>query len=205
MIRMLRPTALPSLVVALLLGTALAMAPRAAAALEVPNIDGHMTDPQHKLGGAKTGIEERFEELQQETHVDVAGWITDAPEDQVEALGAAAYERWKIGHDWDNGLFFIFPSAGPVHVIQNRATPELTVATTVKLAAADDPHAPLPDRIASLTKEAQRLLFARTQKVARPPGTGHPERGRYYAIVAAALALAAISISLRRRKGTPTP
>jgi uncharacterized membrane protein YgcG len=85
-------------------------------AFDIPGINGHMTDPTKALSDAdKTAIEDKLSKIQQDTRIDVAGWIVDAPEDTLEGLGSEAYRRWRIGADWDNGVFFIVPIslAGP--------------------------------------------------------------------------------------------
>jgi hypothetical protein len=184
------------------LGLVLALAPLRAGALELPGLDGHMTDPHHKLGSAKASIEERLGKIQDETHIDVAGWISDLPEDQVEARGSDVYRRWNIGKNWDGGIFLVFPASGPVHVIQDSERPTLSDAARVKLVATDSPTDKLDKRALDLAEEARRLILPKMENQARPLGTSHPEKGPYYVIAAAALALVGAWMSLRR-KSTP--
>lgn len=179
------------------------LAPLSAAAVEVPGIDGHMTDPQRRLGSSKSSIEEKLTKLQDETHFDVAGWVTGAPEDQVETLGREAYERWGIGKSWENGVFLAFPAAGHVHILQDPAKPLLSGDALAKVMAVDEPGQTLPTRVDKLIEEVRKIVVPLTQNHVLPPGKAHPEGGRKYVIGACALLLLAALMSFARKAPSP--
>ena len=176
-----------------------ALLPTAALGLDVPGIQGHMTDPGHKLSdGDKSSMEDRLSKIQEDTHIDFAGSISDVPEDQATAYGEAAFKSWGIGNDWDNGVFLIFPGSGRVHIVQNPDKPLLNGEELGKLAEADDPGEDLHRRIEKLSDKARDILVPKTANQVRPRGTAHPERGRYYAVLTALIALAGVGASFRR-------
>ncbi len=175
--------------------------PRRANAVEIPGINGHMTDPGHLLSsGDKTTVEEKLNKIQQDTRVDVAGWITDAPESQLDALGLEAYKRWNIGASWDNGVFFMVPKVGRVHVILDPVKPpQLTVAEVTRVEDADKPNAPMTERIESIADSAGGIIRGKALRP-RPEGKTDPARGRLFSYGAAALFVAAIAMTLRERR-----
>jgi hypothetical protein len=181
--------------------------PFRAAPLNVPGINGHMTDPTRKLSDdAKKEVEDRLTKIAEDTHIDVAGWITNAPDDQTEALGNEAYKRWSIGVWWDNGVFYAFPASGHVHIIQDPAHHELTPDEEKKIIAAENPSDDFQKRIDALEAATREIIVPKTTGRARPWGTNRPERGNYYLFGAAAVFLAAVALSFRKRKtSTPTP
>jgi hypothetical protein len=129
---------------------------------DVPEIGGHMTDPGHKLDdAAKSAVEDQLSAIQRDTEIDVAGWISDVPEDRMADLGRMAYRRWHIGEDWDSGLFFAFPASGRVRIVQDIARPELTPDEVARLTKADDPDAELRGRIERLANLARQLITAK--------------------------------------------
>jgi len=169
-------------------------------AAEIPGINGHMTDPQHRLSDAdKKSIEDKLSALQEETHVDLAGWISDAPEDQANALGKEAYRRWGIGKAWDNGIFFMIPVTGRAHLIVEPARPELTAAEQARVLAADRPDAPLSTRLNALADAAGTLVRAKVFH-ARPRGAKDAPRAMLYGLAALGVALAAALGSRRTRR-----
>jgi hypothetical protein len=169
-------------------------------AFDIPGINGHMTDPTQALSDAdKTAIEDKLSKIQQDTRIDVAGWIVDAPEDTLEGLGSEAYRRWRIGADWDNGIFFIVPKSGRARLIQNRDKPEVNASDAALLVAADDPHASMTQRINRMADAAGTMLRA-TALQARPRGRNHPRRGLVYGAGAALVLLAAVGLALRERR-----
>jgi hypothetical protein len=171
----------------------------AVAATEIPGIDGHMTDPGRKLSDAdKRSIEEKLGKIQDETHIDVAGWISDSPEDQAMALGNRAFRSWNIGRDWDNGVFLFFPAEGRVRIIQTLSKPALPAPDVALLSAADAPDMELRLRLERLADKARTLLVARTTKQARPWGEAHPEMGHRWLALAGVVLLAALAMSLAR-------
>lgn len=175
-----------------------------AAALNIPGIQGHMTDPTRQMSdAAKAAVEDKLGKIAEDTHIDAAGWITNAPEDQVDALGNEAYKRWSIGVWWDNGVFFAFPATGRVHIIQDKAKPELNAAEVAKLAAADNPNeSDYQKRIERLADVEREILIPKTEKKARPWGTNRPGLGNEYLAAAFALALAGVVMSVRRKRRT---
>ena len=179
----------------------LALAPRLAEAIEIPGINGHMTDPGHLLSNNdKTSVEEKLNKIQQDTRVDVAGWITDAPENKLDELGLEAYKRWNIATSWDNGIFFMVPKTGRVHVILDPAKgPELTPAEVTRVVDADKPNSPMSDRIDAIADTAGSIIRSRALKP-RPAGVTDPARGRLFGFGAAAVLLAAIALSFRKRQ-----
>jgi hypothetical protein len=198
----MRATSYRSAVVGCLIG----LLPGAARALDIPGIGGHMTDPQHKLSDSdKTSIEDRLSKIQEDTHIDFAGWISDIPEDQATAYGEEAYKRWNIGNDWDNGVFLLFPASGRVRVAQNHDKPLLNPDEAHRLAEADDPGEELHRRIERLADKGREILVPKTANQVRPWGTAHPDRGRLYAIAAGLIALAGLGISFGRWRRLRTP
>ncbi len=176
------------------------LSPAVAYAFDIPGINGHMTDPTQALSDAdKTAIEDKLTKIQQDTRIDVAGWIVDAPEDTLEALGSEAYRRWRIGADWDNGVFFIVPRSGRARLIQNHEKPEVNASEAAQLVAADDPHAPMAQRINRMADAAGTMLRAAALH-ARPRGRNHPRRGLAYGDGAALVLLAAVGFTLRGRR-----
>jgi len=169
-------------------------------AVDIPGINGHMTDPTQALSETdKTAIEDKLGKIQQDTRIDVAGWIVDAPEDALEGLGSEAYRRWRIGAEWDNGVFFIVPRFGRARLIQNHEKPELNASDAAQLLAADDPRAPMAQRIHRMADAAGTMLRAATLH-ARPRGRSHPRRGLAYGAGAALVLLAAVVRTLRGRR-----
>jgi hypothetical protein len=168
---------------------------------QVPGIDGHMTDPGHKLSEAdKRSIEDRLGKIQEETHLDVAGWISDVPEGQAMALGNRAYRQWNIGRDWDGGVFLMFPTEGKVRIIQPLDRPTVPAGEVAQLVAADIPDLAMNQRIERLAEKARSLLVARTGKKARPWGDAHPELGHRWLMLAAAIVLGAAGMSFSRKR-----
>ena len=175
--------------------------PRPAGA--IPGIDGHMTDPGHHLSAAdKTAIEERLGNIQGETHIDVAGWIVDAPEGELDALGNQAYRQWSIGKAWDNAVFFVIPPGHAAHLVLERGRPELTPAEQARVLAADDPSLNLRARIDRLADATDAIVRNKVFR-ARPPGRKDPRGALAYGIPAMLVALAAGLMSLGRARARP--
>jgi hypothetical protein len=173
---------------------------RAARALDVPNIDGHMTDPGQTLGkGDKTAIEDKLGKVQQDTRVDVAGWILDAPESSLDKLGREAFKRWHIGGDWDNAVFFVIPRVGRAHVILDDSKPELTVPEVERVVGADKPGAPMPQRVDLVADTAAEIVRAKALR-ARPNGVSDPGRGRRFLLAFAVVVLLAGGLSYRAKR-----
>lgn len=173
--------------------------------LQVPVIGGHMTDPGRKLSpAAKTSVEDALGKLADDTHVDVAGWVSDLPEAQADAYGAAFYKRWNIGGEWDSGVFFMMPSTGPVHVILEPGHPKLTPQEVARLVAADRPGADMETRLNALAAAVRPILLPKAIRV-RPWGEKRPARALGYAAMAAVVAFAAAAQALRRRARDPSP
>lgn len=203
------PTAVPAAPIAWVLARAiplaLALAPVAARAAEYPSIDGHMTDPQHRLKfSEKEEIEDKLGKIQSDTQTDVAGWIADDRPNLRDA-GWEVYQRWHIGKDWENGVFFVFPISGPVIVILNPERPALTEAEVQRIMTADAVPSPtLAKRIEKDADEAGAILRVGAKAAKpRPPGTKDPRLAIRYAIAAGVIALAAIATTLLRRRLRP--
>jgi hypothetical protein len=174
--------------------------PRAARAVDVPNIDGHMTDLGQTLGkGDKIAIEDKLSRVQQDTRVDVAGWILDAPESALDNLGREAFRRWHIGGDWDNAVFFVIPRVGRAHVTLDDSKPELTAAEVERVVGADKPGAPMPQRVDLLVDTAADIVRAKALRP-RPNGVSDPARGRRFLLGFAAVALLAMGLSYRAKR-----
>jgi hypothetical protein len=177
-----------------------------ARATDIPGINGHITDPGHLLSSAdKTTLEEKFNKIMQDTRVDTAGWITDAAEKDLNSLGLEAYRRWNIGASWDNGVFFMIPKVGRVHVILDPNKPAiLTPAEVTKVVDADKPKM---ERCEAIAEATGGIIRNKTLKP-RPEGKTDPERGRLFAYGALALLIAAIVMTVRSknpRAGAPRP
>ncbi len=167
--------------------------------LSVPVIAGHLTDPGRKLSpAAKSAIEDRLTKIAEETHIDVAGWISDAPAEQADALGAAFYRRWNIGGEWDSGVFYMFPAAGPVHLILEPDHPKLTPQEQARIVAADVPGSDWQVRLDRLIDVTRAVIIPKAMRV-RPWGEKRPVPALEYAAAAATVVLAALALSLRRR------
>jgi hypothetical protein len=183
-----------------LLALIVALSAADAYAYDVPGINGHMTDPTQALSDVdKTTIEDKLSKIQQDTRIDVAGWIVDAPAEALQGMGDEAYRRWRIGMDWDNGIFFIVPKSGRARLIQNRDKPEVSGSDAAQLVAADDPQAPMVQRINRMADAAGTMLRA-TALRPRPQGLNHPRSGLAYSAGAAFVFLAAVGLSLRERR-----
>ncbi len=180
---------------------AAAMAPGVALATDIPGINGHITDPGHLLSNAdKTSLEDKFNKIMSDTRVDCAGWVTDAPESQLNQLGAEAYKRWNIGASWDNGVFFMVPKAGRVHVILDPSKPaELTPAEITKITDADKPNATMMDRLEAIGETTGSIIRAKALRP-RPAGKTDPARGRLFGYGAFALLVAAVVMSFRNKR-----
>lgn len=171
----------------------------------VPDINGHLTDPGQRLTQLeKRAVEDRLTKLAADTHIDIAGWLTEVTEERVVSYGDEAYRHWKIGLAWDNGLFFAFPVSGRVRLIQDPAGPELSPAEADALVAVDDPKQSEAKRIERLTDAVRAVLVPRTRHKPRPPGLARPQQGHVYLLATAAVALAGIVLSFRRRKSSST-
>jgi hypothetical protein len=171
----------------------------------VPPIDGHLTDPGHRLKSTeKDALEEQLGKIQSDTQVDCAGWVmaTPAPADELPDLGREAYDHWRIGRDWENGVLFVFPMSGPAILIQSPDRPALTAPEVAKVLGADAPASPsLSKRIEHDANEVGAILRVGSKAPKpRPPGVADPRRGAWYAAGSGVVALAAIAISLRRRR-----
>jgi uncharacterized membrane protein YgcG len=192
--------AAPSL--ARIAAVAVALAPLAAGAMDYPGIDGHMTDPQHRLKFTeKEEIEDKLGKIQADTQTDVAGWIADDRPDLKEA-GWEIYQRWHIGKDWENGVFFVFPLAGPVIVILNPERPALTEPEVQRIMTADAvPSGSLAKRIEKDADEAAAILRVGAKAAKpRPPGTKDPHLAVRFASVAGIVAIAALILTFTRRR-----
>ncbi|MCL2450371.1 MAG: TPM domain-containing protein, partial [Polyangiaceae bacterium] len=116
----------------------------------VPPIDGHLTDPGHHLKSTeKDSLEELLGKIQSDTQVDCAGWVmaTAVPANELADLGREAFDHWHIGRDWENGVFFVFPTEGRAILVQNPSRPALSPADVTKVLGADVPASPLSKRI----------------------------------------------------------
>jgi hypothetical protein len=174
-----------------------------AGAVDIPAIDGHMTDRTHTLSRAdRKSIDDKLTRLQKDVLVDVAAWIVDAPEDALDEMGNEAYAKWKIGNGSDNGLFFVIPKSGQVHVIQNPNNPELSPHEVSRVLQADRPESSIADRINAVIDAASRILRIKCLRP-RPPGTTDPARGVWYGAGTAAVLLAAIALTVRDRLRKP--
>jgi hypothetical protein len=173
----------------------------AAQAAGVPPIDGHLTDPSHKLKATeKDSLEETLGKIQSDTQVDVAGWIMSEPTDEAAELGHEAYEHWRIGRDWENGVLFIFPVSGPALLMQRAERPALTESEVARVLAADVPSSPLAKRIERDASEVKAILMvgAKAPKM-RPVGEGDPRRARWFDAGLALTVLLAVALTIVRR------
>ncbi len=174
----------------------------ATASAYVPPIDGHLTDPGHRLRSTeKDSLEEALGKIQSDTQVDVAGWVMAQPTDEVVDLGHEAYEHWRIGRDWENGVLFVFPVTGAASLIQNPARPALTPAEVARVLGADVPANPsLAKRIERDADEVGAILRVGSKAPkARPPGKAEPRKGHVYAALTALVVALAFALSRRRR------
>lgn len=191
---------------ALVAGFALSLCANVAWAY-VPPIDGHLTDPGHRLKSTeKDSLEDTLGKLQTDTQVDVAGWVMTEPTNEVADLGREAYDHWRIGKDWENGVLFVFPVSGPAQLIENPDRPALSPSELSRVLGADVPGNPLlAKRIERDANEVGSILRvgAKAPKP-RPPGTADPKRGAWFAAATVLIVLAAVGLSLRRRR-SPHP
>jgi hypothetical protein len=179
---------------------AIAGCPGRAWAVDIPGIDGHVTDPTHALSASdKTAIDENLGKIQQDTRIDVAAWIVDAKEDALTELGNEAYRRWNIGRDWDNGVFLIVPKVGRAKLIQKQGRPALSPSEAEQLVAADNPALSMNQRLDRLADAAGTVIRGKTFHP-RPHGESCPPRGVRYAGGATAVLLIAVGLTWRSRK-----
>lgn len=179
---------------------AIAVCSGSASAVEVPGIDGHVTDPTHALSASdKTAIDEKLGKIQQDTRIDVAGWIVDAKEEALAELGNEAYRRWNIGRDWDNGVFLIVPKVGRAKLIQKQGHPALSSSEIDQVVAADSPSLSMSQRLDRLADAAGTVIRDKTFRP-RPPGKSDPARGVRYAGGAMVVLLVALALTWRARK-----
>jgi hypothetical protein len=166
-----------------------------------PSIDGHMTDPQHRLKFTeKEAIEDQLGKIQSDTQVDCAGWISDVRENYREA-GQDIYERWHIGRDWENGVFMVFPPSGPVVVILKPERPALNEAEIARIMTADAvPQPTLAKRIEHDADEIGAILRVGAKAAKpRPPGVKDGKASLPFLAVAGVVGVAALVLSLFRR------
>jgi uncharacterized membrane protein YgcG len=192
------PRSLLALVAPLLLLAGLAWAPPARAT-DIPGINGHLTDPGHTLSnGDKTTIEDKLNKIQQDTRIDVAGWVTDAPESKLDELGNEAYRRWNIAASWDNGVFFMIPRVGRVHIILDPTKPpELTPSEVQKIVDSDKPSSTMMDRVESISEAAGSIIRGKALHP-RPAGKTDPARGRLFLYGCFAVLAAAVVLTIRQ-------
>jgi hypothetical protein len=172
-----------------------------AMALDVPPINGHITDPQHELSATELeAIQAKLTKIQDETHIDVAGWLSPATEADATTLGRAAYRKWNIGHDWDNGVFFMMPATGRVHVILDPERPELTAAELAQVTDADKPTLSMSRRIELLADLTLEILRPKVTHRAMPPGKANPTRGAIYGVASGLILLLAAALTRARRR-----
>jgi uncharacterized membrane protein YgcG len=180
----------------------LAAAPESALAdAPYPSIDGHMTDPQHRLKfSEKEAIEDQLGKIQTDTQVDCAGWVADYREDYKEA-GQEVYDRWHIGRDWENGVFMVFPPTGPVVLISKLERPALNEAEIARVMAADAVQQPtLAKRIEHDADEVGAILRVGAKAAKpRPPGVKDPKASLRFLAVTAVIGLAAAVLTFLRR------
>jgi hypothetical protein len=174
-----------------------------ALASNIPPLGGHITDPARRLGGEYDALNERFGKVMDDTHVDTASWITGAPADQSLSLGNSAFKQWNIGRDWDSGILFVFPSAGRFSIVQDSTNPPLTSAEVNLLVAGDRPDDPLPKRLEQLSDAIREVLIPKRTGKPRPWGYARPYLGHRYLAVTIAVLLAAVGLTVRRRRHSP--
>jgi hypothetical protein len=171
----------------------------------VPPIDGHLTDPGHRLKSTeKDSLEDQLGKIQSDTQVDCAGWVMQSPTDEIADLGREAYDHWRIGRDWENGVLFVFPVSGPAILIQNTDRPALTPTEVSRVLSVDAPGQPLAKRVEHDANEVGAILRVGSKAPKpRPPGIADPRRGHWFAAGTAIVGLAAIVLSMRRRRAVP--
>lgn len=158
-----------------------------------------MTDPDRTLSDSdKTAAEDTLGKIQEDTRIDVAGWIADAPESQLDELGNEAYRRWNIGRDWDNGIFLMIPKSGRVHIILNRTRPALTPTEVRRVIDADSPTSPMAQRLDKIANAAGAIVRNNALR-ARPAGQNDPVGTIWYACGAGAVLLIAVALTYRAR------
>ena len=169
----------------------------------IPGIDGHMTDPDRRLGAVdKSAIEEHLGNIQGETHIDVAGWIVEASDAELDALGSQAYRQWNIGKAWDGAVFFVIPPGRRARMVLDPARRELTPAEQAHVLAADNPALNLRARIDRLADATAAILRDKVFR-ARPQGNKDLRGALAYGLAAMLLALAAGFMSLGRARARP--
>lgn len=167
----------------------------------VPNLEGHITDPQRRLSqNDRTNLEKKLNEIQSNTHIDVACWISEVAPDAARGQGQEFYRVRGIGRAWDNGVFFMFPRTGRVEIIQEPNRPELTPQEVQRVLGADNPTQDVARRLESLADATNGILGSKA-KAARPWGQTRPEVGRAYLFGALVVFAVAIFMSFGRKAG----
>lgn len=176
----------------------------------VPHIEGHVTDPTHKLSRQeKRSIEELLGSIQSDSKIDVAAFIADVPPDQLEKAGRAAFRTWGIGRAWENGVLIVISTdARGVEIIVAPERPALQEPDIKTVTREILPALESRGFAAALQVGAERIgevVRPRAKiPVARPPGIRRPSMSLRYAVgVFTVLVVAVTATLLRRRKGVP--
>ncbi len=179
---------------AVLVGLLIAGFPRSAQAVDIPAIGGHLTDVDHLLGDRdKQDFERKLEKLQQDTQIDVAGWLVDAPEDSLEGLGHQAYSQWHLGQQWDGGVLFVVPKVGCVVVVQDPAGPRFSAAEVAQITSADEPGNAAARRLDVISDAVGLVVRTKADRFA-------PAHRLRYVFGPTALLLAALALAAKKHR-----
>ncbi len=170
----------------------------------VPAIEGHVTDPTHKLNGSeKDDLEKLLGSLQTETKVDVAVFVAEVPSADLDDVARAAYDQWGIGRAWENGMLLVVASDGSgAFVAQDPKRPPVLAGndlrTLTQQVGSTIPARGFAQGLRDALDFVGTILRPKSKiPVVRPSGVGNHEIGRRYTgwtglVVLVALVMAAV-------------
>jgi len=165
-----------------------------ARATELPACGGHVTDTGHALTDQeRSTLVADIDQLDVETLVDLAVWVTGASDDPLSTLGQRAYGVWRIGRVWDGGILVVVPTTGRAIVVQDAVHPLLAPAEVEQLTGADAPEEPMSRRLDAILDAARTVLRHKIDRHA-------PAHRLRYVSGSAALLLAAAALTARHRR-----
>jgi hypothetical protein len=179
---------------------ALCLTAAPARALDVPNLKSHVADPGHLLSKHdRDELNDKLGKVQKDLGVDAVAFIVDGDEQVVSDLGHEAFQKWKVGQDFDNGILFVVPRQGHAHLIQSHASPEFTKEEASKIMRADKLDVSTVERAEAILDAANKIVERKARR-RRPVGQAHPMRGVIYLSGALAVLVLAVMLTWNERE-----